>query len=861
MSDIPPSESEKTTLLDWALRYVKLGWPVLPLRGKIPRVPNGSKDATLNESQVRTWWTEWPDANIGVATGLRFFALDIDVKENGEESLDYLANQHGRLPDTIQQVTGTGGKHFLFALPSDFTVKNSARKIAPGIDVRGAGGYIVVAPSIHPETKARYFWDGLALIEDQKILPAPRWLLALLKSQPVPGTLPKAQSVPNQIGEGARNTTLFKIAASLRRKGFAAEEILATLRVTNSQRCTPPLPESDLKTIAESAAKYAPDAAGNLFADARKAAAEAKAPGDARDEFPLSVPDVEAAVDDLIAKNDLVGAVRLAPELAKLRPMIRAVIVAKLRMQFKRDWPAKEFERAIRDAALEAGGQQEPPDRPPAGGDGRPGGPDLLPPRHELTEAGNGQRIVELFGTDIRWCVEMKAWFVWDGKRWLRDDLNIMRQKAKQVARLLYAQAAAISDRSFAEVVEGFARKSESFAAATAALAWASSEPGIPVTAAELDQQPYLLNCPNGVVDLRTGTLLEHQREFLLTKLCPVAYDPTAECPRFLKFLHWAMGENPDADLSEHTVRLVSFLQRAFGYSLCSDISQEAFFVLFGRSGKNGKTTLLNLFRDVVGKDYGGQLLIDTVMSSKNQDATMRADLADLRGMRFVQTSEVDKEQKLDEAKIKYITSGMRTIKSCRKYENPIEFLATHKLWMDCNYRPRVRGVDEGIWRRLKCVPFEVTISEEEKDLQLPDKLRTDLAGVLAWGVRGFLAWQKDGLGDPPEVSQASLEWREHDDPIKEFLEDCCDIAEEYFCRCSDLGSAYEWWCKTNREKYPLGREAFGERVLSKGFKTSRSRRIDGKQARTWEGIQLNIETDKVIRQRGTSGAWMDPEQ
>ena len=169
MSDAPVDNP----MLAWALRYIRMGWAVIPLRGKIPRVTNGSKDATLNENQARAWWSEWPDANIGVATGHRFFVLDVDIKDGGEDSFDYLRTGHGAFPDTLQQVTGTGGKHLLFRMP-DFPVKNSAGMLAPGIDIRGAGGYIVVAPSIHPETKRAYDWDGLKEIEDQPILPAPR---------------------------------------------------------------------------------------------------------------------------------------------------------------------------------------------------------------------------------------------------------------------------------------------------------------------------------------------------------------------------------------------------------------------------------------------------------------------------------------------------------------------------------------------------------------------------------------------------------------------------------------------------------------------------------------------------------------
>ena len=837
-------------LLSWALRYIKLGFAVIPLRGKIPLTEHGSKDASLDEAQVSAWWAASPDANIGIATGHRFFVMDVDVKGGGEDSFDFLRHQHGPFPETIEQVTGTGGKHLLFQLP-DFPVRNSASLIAPGIDIRGVGGYIVVAPSIHPDTKREYVWDGIKEIEQQAIAPAPGWLLDRLRVGGAAGAsqLPAAKPVAPTISEGNRNAQMFKLASSLRSKGLSEPEILATLKASNQIRCAPPLPDEELTTIAKSSARYTPDARGNLFRRGRPAK------GDASDaEAPVTLVDVEAAVDDAIKRDDLIGAVRLAPEVAKIRSMFQVIILAKFRKHFGREWPAAAFTSAMKDAAAGGDGSSPPPASPPPDQtDEPPGGPDLRGYPH--TDAGNGERIVALWGRDVRYCVEMSQWLVWDGKRWAVDATKAMRQRHKQMARLLYAQAVDSPN------LEKHARASESLAACTNALGYAATEKGIPILAAELDQQPYLLCCPNGVVDLRTGTLLPHQREFMITKMCPVEYDPTAQCRHFLDFLHWAMGASMDRELTEHTVRLVGFLQRAFGYALTSDVTEKAVFILHGKDGNNGKTTLVTLFRDLLGKDYSGQIAIESVMSAKAQDATMRADLADLRGVRLVITSEVEKEHKLNEGKIKYITAGTAPIKSCRKYENPIEFPATHKLFMDCNHLPIIRGVDEAIWKRLKLIPFEVTISEEEKDLHLPDKLREELPGVLAWAVRGAMAWLADGLGDPPEVSSAGIVWREHDDPLKEFLEDCCEIGDDLFVRASDLAAGYEWWAKQNRERYPLGREGFNERIQSKGFTQSRSRRIDGRQARTWEGIELKPDVEAVVKQRGgPSAKWFSDE-
>jgi hypothetical protein len=142
-------------MMEWALRYIRLGWPVIPLRGKIPLTVNGSKDFSLNENQLRAWWARWPDANVGLATGHGWFAIDVDTKKGGDETWETLRMQHAGAPDdTIEQTTGTGGRHILYLTPADYTVKNSQRNLGPGVDVRGQGGYIVATPSIHPTRSA-----------------------------------------------------------------------------------------------------------------------------------------------------------------------------------------------------------------------------------------------------------------------------------------------------------------------------------------------------------------------------------------------------------------------------------------------------------------------------------------------------------------------------------------------------------------------------------------------------------------------------------------------------------------------------------------------------------------------------------
>jgi len=342
-----------------------------------------------------------------------------------------------------------------------------------------------------------------------------------------------------------------------------------------------------------------------------------------------------------------------------------------------------------------------------------------------------------------------------------------------------------------------------------------------------------LLNCLNGTLDLRTGELQEHRREDYLTKLVHFEYNPDAECPLFLKFLGEIMGNSPEASESDldRSDRLVDYLQTALGYSLTGDVSEKAVFCLFG-DGSNGKTTLLETIAFVI-REYTSQVLIDTLMIKKFESNNSLADLADLRGARFVTTSEGEEGQRLAEAKVKYLSAGMGKIRTARKYENFIEFQASHKIFMDSNYKPVVRGQDSAIWNRLKAIPFTVTISDEQKDEELHTKLQGEAEGILAWLVKGCLRWKKEGLGEPPEIQATSKDWREEMDPLKDWIEDECWLGDELWVTSSNLWNAYKKWTEANGE-HPFGRRKFGDRLKVLGCTASRRG-----GPRSWSGIAL----------------------
>lgn len=254
------------TLLDAALDYARRGWPVFPCHtptrggcscrdaercsdiGKHPRTEHGLKDATTDEATIRQWWRRWPDANIGIVTGKAsgLLVLDVDPRHGGDATLAELEREHGRLPDTVESLTGGGGRHILFRCPG-YPVKSGAGTLGPGLDVKADGGYIVAPPSLHLRGR-RYEWEVSSHPDDIPIAEPPAWLLAMLKAESNGNRT--AFTIPEAIREGERNATLYRLARSLKAKGLSFEANLAALKAENAAKCDPPLDEREVRGIA-----------------------------------------------------------------------------------------------------------------------------------------------------------------------------------------------------------------------------------------------------------------------------------------------------------------------------------------------------------------------------------------------------------------------------------------------------------------------------------------------------------------------------------------------------------------------------------------------------------------------------------
>jgi putative DNA primase/helicase len=451
---------------------------------------------------------------------------------------------------------------------------------------------------------------------------------------------------------------------------------------------------------------------------------------------------------------------------------------------------------------------------------GRNGGGEY---RHTPTDQGNAERFVDDHGADVCYCHQSRTWHVFDGQRWKADDSGEVVRRTKRTARGIFIEAANAPDDGAAKALGAWAKQSLSEARIRATMELAKSEAEIAVTSDQLDTDPWLLNVANGTIDLRTGKLRKHRREDLLTKLAPVEYDPEASAPTFERFLERILP----------SMALRRFVQRAVGYSLTADTRERILLILYG-TGRNGKSTLLEVIREIIG-DYAMKTPAETLLAKPA--GGVPNDIARLKGARFVSASETEANRRLAEALVKEIT-GQDTISARFMRAEFFDFKPTHKTWLATNHKPTIRGTDPAIWDRIRLVPFEVRIPDEEVDRQLPEKLRAELPGVLRWALRGCLDWQAEGLGEPDEVRTATEGYRAEMDVLAAFLDERCMISPTVRAQASPLYKAYRDWCESAGEK-PESQRGFGMRLTERGFERKKSRGVYW-----WLGVRLSDDAE-----------------
>jgi len=471
-----------------------------------------------------------------------------------------------------------------------------------------------------------------------------------------------------------------------------------------------------------------------------------------------------------------------------------------------------------------------------------------------LNEVGNGRRLAIRFGEQLRF-TQAGGWLVYDGRRWARDSLGTAVRMSKatleeclQLAEDLPFWSRLETSRDHPgltrtafekHIASSFTRgKIESL------LFLASSEPQIAARAEDFDQEGWLLNCKNGVVNLIDGTLRPADPELNITQLVPHEYDPKATCPRWEQFLdEITCGDN---DLRD-------YLHRAIGYTLTGETSEEKLFFMYG-GGANGKSKFISALRHVFG-DYGTSLSFEALLKSRN--TTPEQGFAHLPGKRFATAAEGGDGRAWNQEAMKAIT-GRDVLRAKHLYHDQFEFRPICKLWLASNGQPRVEDYGEAMWRRLAIIPFLAHFEGAKMDEDLEQKLEAEAVGILAWAVRGSMRWYRERLRVVPQIMKDALaEYKDDNDIIGRWIAECCILDPNATCTAKSLYASFRDFAKANNER-EMTQTAFGGSLSKwKNGRLKRSRTNTGIQ---WRGImtKTQLETEEALS-KSTLGHYERP--
>jgi len=428
-------------------------------------------------------------------------------------------------------------------------------------------------------------------------------------------------------------------------------------------------------------------------------------------------------------------------------------------------------------------------------------------------DEGNARRLIERFGRDMLY-VDRVGWYVWDGRRFHADSkvMAAARGKATETVAAIWKEAKAAAeaghvdgktvDPDWLAAHRSFALKSGDYGRISAMLHQAVHKVYLE-DVTELDVNPWLLNVENGTLFLggnKPGIapevrLRQHRREDRISRLAPVRYLPDAKAPVFEAFLEKVL---PDPDVRR-------FLQVWFGYTLTGDISEQCLVILQGQ-GQNGKSTIMSCIEHVLG-DYHGQIPIESLLFNERRgggDAS--PDLARLPGIRYATTREPDTNVRLSESKVKQATGGEKLL-ARNLHQNFFEFLPQFKITIGLNPRPQIRAQDDGIWRRIRLVPFKQKVGKADVG-PVKAALEAEGPGILNWLLEGFRIWADEGLVAPTVIADEVAQYRQDSDPLEMFIADCIIINELEVILFRDFSNTFNEWAKIN------GRRSYSDQAL-----------------------------------------------
>lgn len=409
---------------------------------------------------------------------------------------------------------------------------------------------------------------------------------------------------------------------------------------------------------------------------------------------------------------------------------------------------------------------------------------------YNFTDVGNAERLIALYGDSVRFNCSEDAFYIWSGKHWQYDATGGIYRMAKSALRHLKAEGEGLDDSkdekiaSLKKSIISFALKSENDSRIKAMVNQCKSQ--AETIMGEMDTYPFALNVRNGTLDLKGGKLKCHEKSRYITKIINMDFNIEASCPNWINFLDKIFKGNKE---------IIDYVQKSVGYSLTGSQEEQCFYVLYGDGA--------------------------------------RGDLAKLVGKRFVIASELNEGQAFDESLLKNLT-GDDTVPVRFLYDEEFDLKCQFKLWIGTNEKPRIRGTNLGIWRRVRMIPFLYTFSGNEKDKNFYDKyLAPELQGILSWAVEGCLKWQNEGMEAPQIIKAAVEDYKCEMDAIQKFIDECCIVGENYKARVNEIYDAYCRFCKGSKDmEMPLIK--FGKKLKEKGFEQHK-----GRQGRYWKGLGI----------------------
>ena len=440
---------------------------------------------------------------------------------------------------------------------------------------------------------------------------------------------------------------------------------------------------------------------------------------------------------------------------------------------------------------------------------------------HSLDDTGNAQRMYDLCGDVMRYCYTDRRWLCYSDGKWQYDAKGSVFVWADKVLESMKSELKLWAEHEGGAMFEDYKKHMKKTRSNNSKRAMVKEmEHLVSVSPAELDADRTLVNARNGVINLNDFTVSEHKPDFLMTRMLGTSMPENPKKPeKWLAFLDQIFSGDKE---------LIRYIQKALGYSLSGDTSEQCAFFLYG-TGRNGKSTFLEVVRKIMG-DYATNIQPESIMV-KVSTSTANSDIARLKGARLVTSVEPNEGMRLNEGLLKQLT-GDDMITARKLYGDEFEFRPEFKLWMATNHKPTIRGTDLGIWRRIHIIPFSVTIPEEIVDKELPDKLAEELPDILAWLADGYKLWKSEGLNKPKIIADAVEEYRNEMDVISAFL------ASDYVVQGGEVKAQalYAVYCRWAEEcnEYKMSSTKFGREIAK------RYNKIRKKTGFFYSGISLD---------------------